>query len=403
MKVAVMKQQNHDKSIKGTLASAALSRAVINTTNRFIYPFAGVISRGLGIPLTAVTSVIAINQATAMLGLFTAHIGDRSGYKKMMLTGLFLLASGMLLAGAVPLYYTLVIALFLSGFAKNLFDPAIQAYIGKRVPFHRRGFAVGVLEISWSAATLVGIPVCGFLIDGLGWRSPFFALSALAMLCFGLILLFVTNDAQEKGDQPAPPNFFHALGDVAKNRRAMGISLATFCASFANDNLFVIYGPWLEETFHLSVVALGMGTAVIGVAELCGSSGIALFADRIGIKRAILAGFMGAFLSFGIIPTIGANSLVGALAGLFAIFFTFEFSIVAVISLCTEVIASSRATMMALFFAAGGVGRVAGAASGAVIWQASGMTGVCIISALLNLMAFCALVWGLKGWRSENG
>ena len=402
MKAAVMKTRGHDKSIKGTLASAALSRGVINTTNRFIYPFAGVISRGLGIPLTAVTSVIAINQATSMLGLFTSHIGDRSGYKKMMLTGLFLLASGMFLAGAVPLYYTLVTAMFLSGFAKNLFDPAIQAYIGKRVPFHRRGLAVGILEISWSAATLVGIPACGFLIDFFGWRSPFFALAALAMLCFGLIFMFVTNDSEKNRHQQNPPNFLHALGGLLKNRRAVGISIATFCASFANDNLFVIYGPWLEKAFHLSVVALGMGTAVIGVAELCGSGSIALFADRIGIKRAILVGFMGASLSFGIIPTLGEHSLAGALAGLFAVFLTFEFSIVAVISLCTEVVATSRATMMSLFFAAGGIGRVAGAGSGAWIWQTWGMTGVCITSALLNLTAFLALVWGLKGWESKK-
>ena len=53
-----------------------------------------------------------------------------------------------------------------------------------------RGFAVGVLEISWAAATLVGIPTCGFLIDALGWRSPFFALAGFGYLMFWIGLSF---------------------------------------------------------------------------------------------------------------------------------------------------------------------------------------------------------------------
>ena len=402
MKRTTMKETGHEPPIKGILTSATLSRSVINTSNRFIYPFAGVISRGLGIPLTAVTSVIALNQATGMLGLVTSHVADRRGYKKMMLTGLFLLASGMLLAGAMPLYATLVTAMFLSGFAKTLFDPAIQAYVGQRVPFYRRGFAVGVLEISWAAATLVGIPTCGFLIDALGWRSPFFALAALATLCFGLVYLFILDDSNENKKEQTRPNLLGSIGSLLKNRRAMGIALAAFLGSFANDNLFVIYGPWLEEAFGLSVVALGLGTAVIGVAELCGSGSIALFADKIGIKRAILVGFLTASLAFIVIPTLGERSLTGALAGLFAVFVTFEFSIVALISICTEIAASSRATMMSLFFAASGIGRVTGATSGAIIWQSMGMTTVCTLSALLNLGAFWALLWGLKGWVSDK-
>jgi len=394
-----MEKQKNNSSIAGILVSASLSRGVINTSNRFIYPFAGVISRGLGVPLTSVTSVIALNQATSMLGLFTSHIGDKNGYRKMMLTGLFLLAAGMLLAGAVPLYYSLVVAMFLSGFAKNLFDPAIQAYVGKRVPFHRRGFAVGILEISRSASTLIGIPACGFLIDRFGWRSPFFAIASLAMLCGVLALFLIKDDSDENRKDHNGFKLLRSLMELLKNPPAMGVTVSAFFASFANDNLFVIYGPWLEQSFNLSVVALGMGTAVIGVAELCGSSLIALFADRVGLKISILGGYAAASFAYLLIPAVGDASLYGALGRLFAIFLCFEFSIVAVISICTEIASGSRATMMSLFFASAGLGRVAGATSGALIWQQMGMTSVCVISALLNLGALGFLFWGLSSWR----
>ncbi len=396
-----MKKQKNSSSITGVLASAALSRAVINTSNRFIYPFAGVISRGLGVPLTAVTSVIALNQATALLGLFTSHIGDKNGYKKMMLNGLLLLSSGMLLAGAVPVYYSLFTAMFLAGFAKNLFDPAIQAYVGKRVPFHRRGLAVGILEISWAAATLIGIPACGLLIDRFGWRSPFFALAALAMFCGVMVFLFIMDDSNENRNDHNGFKLIHSLRELLRSRRAMGMAVASFFASFANDNMFVIYGPWLEHSFHLSVVALGMGTAVIGVAELCGSSSIAVFADRMGLKNAMMAGYLASSMSYLLIPVVG-GSLYGALAGLFVVFLCFEFSVVAMISICTEITSGSRATMMSLFFASAGLGRVAGATSGVLIWQQMGMGGICLISALLNLLVVISLWWGLGSWKPEE-
>ena len=47
--------------------AATLYRLVLNTARRFAYPFAPVLSRGLGVPLTAVTSLIAVNQATGVV------------------------------------------------------------------------------------------------------------------------------------------------------------------------------------------------------------------------------------------------------------------------------------------------------------------------------------------------
>ncbi len=386
--------------ILGIIAAAAVSRSVINTSNRFIYPFAAFFSRGLGVPLTAVTSIIALNQATAIIGLFTSHLGDKRGYKRMMLSGLILLSAGMAFAGALPTYYTLIIALFLSGLCKNLFDPAIQAYVARRISYKRRGMVVGILEMSWAAATLGGIPAIGILINEFGWRSPFFALAGAGFCCIFLIIHYIKDDAEENGKEKNRQHFFQTIALLLKNPSSLGVAGFGFFASFGNDNLFVIYGAWLEQAFQLNVLALGLGTAVIGVAELCGSTSVALFADRLGLKISVMLGLAGCSLSYLFIP--GAEtSLVMALAGLFAIFIFFEFSIVGVISICTEVVPESRATMMSLFLASAGFGRVAGASSGGFIWQEMGMGTVCITSALLNLVALVILAWGLWGWNPE--
>ncbi|EKD38388.1 MAG: hypothetical protein ACD_75C00752G0001, partial [uncultured bacterium] len=46
-------------------------RLLLNTGRRFIYPFAPAIGRSLDVPLAAMTSIIAVCQATALAGFFS--------------------------------------------------------------------------------------------------------------------------------------------------------------------------------------------------------------------------------------------------------------------------------------------------------------------------------------------
>ena len=75
----------------GLVGVATLFRLVLNTARRFAYPFAPALSRGLGVPLTAITSIIAINQSTAVLGMFFGPLADRLGYRLLMLAGLHMI------------------------------------------------------------------------------------------------------------------------------------------------------------------------------------------------------------------------------------------------------------------------------------------------------------------------
>ena len=78
---------------------AALGRLLINTSRRFIYPYAPVIGRGLGMPLTSITALIALNQFTGILSPVFGPFSDRWGYRVMMIASLGLMALGMLSSG----------------------------------------------------------------------------------------------------------------------------------------------------------------------------------------------------------------------------------------------------------------------------------------------------------------
>jgi len=92
--------ENSDESagrLAATIAASIVCRTALNTARRFIYPFAPDLSRTLGVPLTSITALIAVNWATNLLGLVTGPLADRFGYRGMMLIGMA--PFGSLLAG----------------------------------------------------------------------------------------------------------------------------------------------------------------------------------------------------------------------------------------------------------------------------------------------------------------
>jgi predicted MFS family arabinose efflux permease len=177
---------------------------------------------------------------------------------------------------------------------------------------------------------------------------------------------------------------------------ALGFSLLI---TVANDNLFVIYGIWLESSFGLSILALGAATMIIGLAELLGEALTAIIADRLGLKRALFAGLVLSASSYVLIPFVG-NTLPLALAGLFVTFITFEFTIVTGLSLFTEILPGARGTMMSSNLAAMSVGRMIGALMGGVLWLAGGLLAIGLVSAAVCGLALVCLAWGLRHWRA---
>jgi predicted MFS family arabinose efflux permease len=375
-------------------------RLVFNTARRFAYPFAPLLSRSLGVPLTAVTSMIAVNQATAMLGMFLGPVADRLGYRVMMLAGLTMLVGGMFAAGIFPFYVLILIAFFLAGLGKSIFDPAVQAYVSERVPYRRRGLAIGFLEIAWAGSTLLGIPLVGLLMNTFGWRSPFFVMGCLGVIGIVLVRLLMPQKGKPLERQRPSIGFRDACKQLVTERRALGTLGFVLFQSIANDNLFVVYGAWIEKAFDLSIVALGLGMSVIGIAELLGETLTAVFSDRFGLKRSVIVGLILSTICYAILPLFG-QTLSLALAGLFLVFITFEFMVVTSISLATELLPGSRATMMAACLATAGLGRVVGALIGGPIWLTGGIMVTSLVSAAFNTMALVSIVWGLHGWQRK--
>ncbi len=375
-------------------------RLLLNTGRRFIYPFAPAIGRSFDVPLAAMTSIIAATQATSLFGLFSGPFADRLGYRRVMRAGLAMLAAGMLLCGLVPGYWPVFVGLVVAAFGKTVFDPAVQAFIGRHVPYARRGRVIGAVETAWAGSTLIGIPAIGLIIDRVGIDSAFLLLGLLGGLGWLAIARMIP------ADDPNPSavrsiNIFTVLLQLLRQRPAAGMLGFGFWISIANDSLFVVYGAWFEQAFLVSIATLGFSTVAIGAAELLGESSTAIFADRLGLKKAAITGLCLAILAYSLLPIIGCT-LPLAMVGMFAVFLTYEFTIVTSFSLATELMPKARATMMAGFYATAGIGRMLGVLVGGWLWQLDGITLVSWTAAGLTGLGLVSLVWGLHGWTPRK-
>jgi predicted MFS family arabinose efflux permease len=368
---------------------------VLNTARRFAYPFAPALSRGLGVPMTAVTSLIAVNQVTALIGVVFGPLTDRWGYRRMMVAGLTLMSMGMWIGGGFATYLAVFAALLLAGLGKTLFDPAIQAFVGKQVPYQRRARAIGTIEMSWAGSSLLGIPLLGLVMQWAGWESAFWVLGSLGILSIICIYRWIPADHARGGTAVTLVAMVKNWRLLVQNRQALAIIGFGFFICVANDNLFIVFGAWMESSFGLGLASLGFAAGIIGAAELMGEGVTILIADRLGLKRATIIGAILTTIAY-LLLLFAQQTMVIALAALFVLFMVFEFTMVSLLSLSTEIHPSARATMMAGFYAAGALGRVVGTLVGGLNWTFFGWTTVCIVSAVVNGIGVLLLVWAIQ-------
>jgi len=380
------------------LGAAGVARLFLNTAIRMGYPFAPALSRGLGVPLTSMTSLLAVSQLTGVFGIVTGPMADSWGRRRMMLVGLAMFAGGMLLGAAFPSFVSVLLALFLAGLGKTFFDPPLKAYLGDWVPYEHRGLAMGLLEFSWAGSLLLGIPLIALLIDRLGWRSPFFLLGVAGLVGAASIVMLFPRGRHQPQHSGVVVGLLQAWRHLAGESAALWVLVSSVLVSAANLTLFVVYGAWMEQSFGLSIVALGTTGLLIGISELLGEGLTAFIADRMGLKQALIAGSAFLAVSYCLLPW-GGQSLSIALAGLFVVFICYEFVVVTAVTLATELLPDARATMISALIVASSVGRAVGTAGGVLVWQKGGLIAMSAVAAVVTALGLVCLVWGLRNWR----
>jgi predicted MFS family arabinose efflux permease len=383
-----------ERAFRASLPIAFLARTTINTSFRIIYPFLPSIARGLGVSLTAASGLITLRLVARMGAPLLGPLADRHGRRRTMEAALLLFALASALLAGVGTFAAAAVAFVLYGIAKALYDPALHAYLGDAVPYHERGRATGAIELSWSSAWLLGVPASGFLIERFGWRAPWAALLALGLLGMGLT---------HAGLPPAAPGSAHSSDkslaasmtitwrNLLRRRAVVVLLLTSLLLTLANEIPFIVYGAWLEAAFGLSLTALGLASTVVGLAEAAAELGTTAITDRLGKRRSVLVGLLGLAASMVALPCLVRLGLAAALTGVALMLLTFEFGVVSLLPLTTELAPDARATLFSLTATVFSLSRILGALVGGWLWQwqnialHAGVGAICALTAAILL------------------
>jgi len=363
----------------------------MNTAYRFVYPFLPVIARGLGVPLEQAALLVS---ARHIAGLATPAVTRAVGYRPRRLigTGLVLFIAGSAVTAATNAYVGALIGFALIGIAKPVFDVSSQAYVSARVPYSERARYLSVFEFTWAGALLIGAPATGWLIARTSWSAPFLVFAAVTVLAMVLLSRFVD------GDSPldiAPATHL----TITTSGRAFLIVAGFF--ALASEMIIVVFGAWMENSFGLSLVALGGVAVFIGASELAGEGATFAFTDRLGKRRAVLLGLAVSIVGFGLlVPAHNTMSLGLVFLG-FALF-GFEFTIVSSIPLASELMPMSRARYLGWMVVSMSLARGIGAAVGPILFDSYGLAGPAMAAMAADVLAAIVLITRVREHSSPE-
>lgn len=244
-----------------------LLRTVVNTSYRMVYPFLPVFARELGVAPATLAMTFSVRSFLGILGPFLATVADTHDRKTGILLGVGLFTAGSGIVGIWPTFLSFIVGTSLVLLGNGVFIPSMNAYLGDRVSYGKRGRVLAITELSWSLAFIGGIPLVRVLIESYSWITPFFIFTGVGLVFFIIFLWLLPSQAIQRSEENT---LCRNLSRVMRTWPALAGLLVGVLVTGSNETINLIFGVWIEGQFGLDFAALTAAAVVIGVSELGG-------------------------------------------------------------------------------------------------------------------------------------
>lgn len=376
---------------RSELIRLTYGKGTVNTAIRWLPFFLPTLAVAFGSSTAALALLLGVAEGSGLSTIAVGRFLDAGRERLVIIAALLSIAvsSALAIVGSI---WTFAAAVVVLGAASGHVTVGGHAWISARVPFERRARFIGVYEISWASALLVGVPVIAALISAFGWRAPFLAVGAAGVIA--AILVGTISDG-EATNRPVAP----ADDKTPLTADAWLIIAASAAIAMAGLTTIVVAGTWLDEAFGVSTGGVGLVAMAFGVAELTASSASSAFADRLGKRRTIQFSVTCTLAGLGIITAADGSLLIGTV-GLLVFFLGFEYSIVTSFSLVSEAMPAARGRVLGIGNGTNTLARGIGVSSAGVLYETFGIAGPAVLSAAAGAAAL--LLLGLVARRRPD-
>lgn len=253
-------------------------------------PLGAFLMRDLHIPPARFGLVVSVYAFSAGIsGFLAAGFADRFDRKKMLLFFYVGFLTGTLLCGVADSYPFLLVARTVTGLFGGVIGSIAFAIMADLFPLHLRGRVMGVVQTSFGASQVLGLPLGLYLTDHWNWHAPFLMIFGLAAVVGVFIAVYVRPiDAHLALQRPGNP-FRHLVKTVSEGRylRAFaattllvtgGFMLMPFGSAFTVNNLGI-------ATDKLKLIYMVTGVCAVVAGPLIGR-----LADSLGKYALFCAG-----------------------------------------------------------------------------------------------------------------
>jgi len=261
-----------------------------------------------------------------------------------------------------------------------------MAAVADSIPPSRRAQVIGGIMAFATLSGVIGVPLVAVAANSGGWRLSFLVIGILLAACTLLNWFWFPKNEGAGLRSLSFLSRYRLILAIPVFRAALTVNVAQRMAYIA---LFSYLAAYLIEAYDMSVGAIAVPLALVGIGTVVGSYIGGLLAnrkDRMPLMAiSSLAGGGTALLLFLIeVPVWAAVAIATGAVALLSVAWPL------MITFSAEISTQSRATGVGLLGASNQSGGVGGAAMGGVLLAASGFPGVGYLC--LGVTAFAAVV-----------
>ncbi len=342
------------------------------------------LSKDLDVPLAQLGLLgVAISLPWALGAPFTGLLSDRLGRRPLMVLALCGVGAASIAAALVNNFATLLAARFVAGLFGAFGPASTMAAVGDLVPPHKRGSAMGYLNLGFGLAAVAGVPAVGIIAGTLGWRWAF---ASTGIVLFGLALLvqigFPSPRPTGHGGSGLRTTYQAVLG-VPKLGNVLGANLL----ERSIFNAAVLYLPsFLMLSYGLNPAEVAPALVVVAVGTIGGNTAGGWLGDRlpraaIFVAAQACAGLI-ALALFGLTPGLLTSVLLGGSFGL-----ANAASRPAFLALGSELSPRYRGALLGLLSLTNQGGAVLGSGLGGLVLGVASYPGLAVITLLGGMAA----------------
>jgi MFS transporter, AAHS family, 4-hydroxybenzoate transporter len=222
----------------------------------------------------------------AIGGLFIAPLADKFGRRRIILTALALMSTGMVACGFVTGIKMLVAARIVVGAGIGTVLAAMAALVSEAAPAGRQSLAVGVVQAGYPLAAVFTGLATAHLLPVYGWQPLLLFAGVSTILMLPITWFIMPDSARQDVHAPAPPPLFKTLLGPDLLRRTLLLWTAVFMG------LMVLYFivswiPKLSIEAGLSETNAIYAGALYNFGAFTGTMMMSLLSMRVALSRLI--------------------------------------------------------------------------------------------------------------------